>query len=71
MIKKTFEKVNESIFYEKLNNGLEVYLYKTDKTKNFYITMDCAFDWGALDILMRSSGLTYDSGGTVEYLVCH
>lgn len=43
MIKKTFEKVNEDILYEKLNNGLEVYLYKTDKTKNFYITISVKY----------------------------
>ena len=40
MIVKTFKKVDEKIYTEKLDNGLEVYLYKTDKTKNFYITMD-------------------------------
>lgn len=43
MIKKTFEKVNEDILYEKLNNGLKVYLYKTDKTKNFYITISVKY----------------------------
>ena len=34
MEKKTFEKVDENIFYEKLNNGVDVYLYPTNKTKN-------------------------------------
>lgn len=43
MIKKTFEKVNEDLYCEKLDNGLEVYLYKTDKTKNFYITISVKF----------------------------
>ena len=43
MIKKTFEKVNESIYYEKLDNGLEVYLYPTNKTKNFYITISVKY----------------------------
>ena len=43
MIKKTFEKVNEDVFYEKLDNGIDVYLYKTDKTKNFYITISVKY----------------------------
>ena len=34
---KTFSKVDEKIYYEKLDNGLEVYLYPTNKTKNFYL----------------------------------
>ena len=29
MIKKTFEKVNEDVYYEKLKNGVEVFLYPT------------------------------------------
>lgn len=40
---KSFEKVNESLHCEKLDNGLEVYLYKTDKTKNFYISISVKY----------------------------
>ena len=43
MEKKTFEKVDENIFYEKLNNGIDVYLYPTNKTKNFYITISVKY----------------------------
>lgn len=43
MIVKTFKKVDEKIYTEKLDNGLEVYLYKTDKTKNFYITISVKY----------------------------
>lgn len=43
MIVKTFKKVDEKIHTEKLDNGLEVYLYKTDKTKNFYITISVKY----------------------------
>lgn len=43
MEKKTFEKVNEDVYYEKLNNGIEVFLYPTDKTKNFYITISVKY----------------------------
>lgn len=40
---KTFNKVDEKLFYEKLSNGLEVYLYPTTKTKNFYITISVKY----------------------------
>lgn len=43
MIVKTFKKVDEKIYTEKLDNGLEIYLYKTDKTKNFYITISVKY----------------------------
>ena len=43
MIKKTFEKVNENLFYEKLDNGIEVYLYPTNKTKNFYMSISVKY----------------------------
>ena len=43
MKKKTFERVNESLYTEKLDNGIEVYLYKTDKTKNFYISISVKY----------------------------
>ena len=43
MIKKTFERVDESIYTEKLDNGIEVYLYKTDKTKNFYMSISVKY----------------------------
>ena len=43
MKKKIFERVNESLLMEKLDNGLEVYLYKTNKTKNFYITISVKY----------------------------
>lgn len=40
---KTFKKVDEKVYTEKLDNGLEVYLYKTNKTKNFYITISVKY----------------------------
>ncbi|MDD6272744.1 MAG: pitrilysin family protein [bacterium] len=43
MIKKTFEKVREDVYYEKLENGVEVYLYPTDKTKNFYLSISVKY----------------------------
>lgn len=43
MIKKTFEKVNEDLYYEKLSNGIDVYMYSTKKTKNFYISISVKY----------------------------
>lgn len=43
MIKKIFEKVNETVYYEKLSNGVEVYLYPTNKTKNFYLSISVKY----------------------------
>lgn len=43
MIKKTFSKIDECVYYDKLSNGLEVYLYPTNKTKNFYISISVKY----------------------------
>jgi predicted Zn-dependent peptidase len=43
MKEKTFEKVDEKLYIEKLDNGLEVYLYPTSKTKNFYISISVKY----------------------------
>ena len=44
MIKKTFEKVDEELFIEKLDNGITVYMYPTKKTKNFYLSISVKYD---------------------------
>ena len=38
MKKITINKINEDIYYEKLENGLEVYLYTNDNIHNNYVT---------------------------------
>lgn len=43
MIEKTFAKLDETIYIDKLDNGLEVYLYPTKKTKNFYMTISVKY----------------------------
>ena len=43
MIKKTFEKVDEELFIEKLDNGITVYMYPTKKTKNFYLSISVKY----------------------------
>lgn len=39
MKENVFEKVNEKLYTETLDNGIEVYLFPTKKTKNFFITI--------------------------------
>lgn len=43
MEKKIFNRLDEEVFVEKLDNGIEVYLYPTNKTKNFYITISVKY----------------------------
>ena len=43
MEKKDFSGVDESLYVEKLNNGIDVYLYNTNKTKNFYISISVKY----------------------------
>ena len=38
-----FETVNEKVFKETLDNGIDVYLYNTNKTKNFYISISVKY----------------------------
>ena len=38
-----FKEIKEEVFYEKLENGLEVYLYPTNKSKNFYATISTKY----------------------------
>ena len=39
----TFDIVNEKVYIETLANGVTVYLYPTNKTKNFYITISVKY----------------------------
>ena len=38
-----FENVNEKVYKETLQNGIDVYLYPTNKTKNFYISISVKY----------------------------
>lgn len=54
-----FNNLYESIFHEKLNNGMDVYLYSTNKTKNFYITVNVKYGAEVLKY-KRTSGKQYN-----------
>ena len=38
MKKITIKKINEDIYYEKLDNGLDVYLYVNKNMQNHFVT---------------------------------
>ena len=58
MIKKTFEKVDEELFIETLDNGITVYMYPTKKTKNFYLSISVKY--GACVERYKVSNKVYD-----------
>ena len=43
MKKIVFNNLDEVIYKETFSNGVSAYLYPTDKTKNFYITVSTHF----------------------------
>ena len=43
MKKIILNNLDEFVYEEKLSNGVRVYLYPTDKTKNFYITVSVKY----------------------------
>ena len=47
MKKIRYEGVDEVVYFEKLTNGLEIYMYPNNKAKNFYLTFNTKF--GSLD----------------------
>lgn len=58
---------DETILEEKLSNGLKVYLYNTDKTKNFYITVSTHF--GAEVMKYKKGSKTYEvTKGSAHFL---
>lgn len=58
MEKLLFNKVNETIYHEKLDCGINVYLYPKDNTKNFYITIFVKY--GARNLRYSLNGKEYD-----------
>ena len=43
MQKRVFEKVNDDLYVKKLENGINVYLYPNNNTKNFYISISVKY----------------------------
>lgn len=52
------EKIDENVFYEQLDNGLDVYYYKSDKSKNFYITLTVKY--GSDTLKYKNSDKKYE-----------
>lgn len=58
MIEKKFKRVDEKIYIETLDNGMELYLYPTNKTKNFYMTISVKY--GANVTKYKLNNKTYE-----------
>lgn len=54
----TFNKVDETIYKEVLDNGISVYLYPFQKTKNFYCTI--SVNYGSKYTSYKKGNKTYD-----------
>ncbi len=52
MKKITYKDADEVVYYEKLNNGLEVYMYPKDTARNFYLAYNVKF--GSMDTEFKS-----------------
>ena len=42
-----YKDADETIYYEKLSNGLEVFMYPNERAKNFYLAFNVKY--GSLD----------------------
>ena len=66
-MKKIKYNYDEEVIEETLDNGLKIYLYKTDKTRNFYITVSTHF--GAEVMSYKKDGKTYEvTKGSAHFL---
>ena len=66
-MKKIDFNYDEIVNYYKLPNGLRVYLYKTNKTKNFYVTISTRF--GADVMKYKKGNKTYEvTKGSAHFL---
>jgi len=64
-----YNKVDETVFYEKLDNGIEVYMYPIKGAKNFYMTFNVRF--GSLNTEFKYSkdkNFTVVPQGTAHFL---
>ena len=67
MKKKIFEKVDEELYIETLDNGITVYMYPTKKTKNFYLSISVKY--GACVEQYKIGNKIYDIiPGTAHFL---
>lgn len=69
MKKITYEGLEDSIFYEKLPNGLEVYMYPQENARNFYLAYNVRF--GSVDTEFKSGrekNFTKVPNGTAHFL---
>ena len=66
-MKKINYSCDEVVYYEKLDNGLKVFMYPTKKSKNFYVTASTYF--GAEVMKYKKGNKVYDvTKGSAHFL---
>ena len=63
------KKIDETLYYEKLSNGLDVYMLKNDKVNNFYITLTCKY--GSVDTEFKIGNKVYNVPNGVAHFLEH
>lgn len=69
MKKITYKNTDETVYYEKLSNGLEIFMYPSDTAKNFYLTFSVKF--GSIDTEFKKNNeknYTQIPNGTAHFL---
>lgn len=69
MKKIKYEGIDETVYYEKLPNGLEVYMYPSQTAKNYYLAYNVKF--GSVDVEFKSGKakkFTKVPNGTAHFL---
>ncbi len=69
MRKITYREVDEVVYYERLKNGMDVYMYPQSRAKNFYLTVNVKF--GSVDTefkVGKDKKFTSVPNGTAHFL---
>ncbi len=69
MKKITYKGIDENVYYEKLPNGLEIYMYPSSTAKNYYLAYNVRF--GSVDVEFKSGrekNFTKVPNGTAHFL---
>lgn len=70
MLKKlTISKYNETVYYDKLDNGLEVYMWPQENVSNFYATLSVKY--GSIDTDFKIGNKTYQVSKGIAHFLEH
>ena len=70
MLKKlTISKYNETVYFDKLDNGLEVYMWPQENVSNFYATLSVKY--GSIDTDFKIGNKTYQVSKGIAHFLEH